>query len=543
MVSKKILGIAIVIIIIIIGGVAYYLTYKPPVVKDRIIIGTTDKITTLDPANAYDYLSCNVIMNVFDGLVRYKLGTTELEPGLAESWEISDDGLEYTFHLRPGVKFHDGTPFNATAVKWSIERVINLMGDPAFLLADIVENVTVVDELTVKIRLKYPFSAFLSIMAFTVSFPVSPAAFPADKFSDVAIGTGPFKVKEYKRDEYLILERNEEYWDLARKPKIKYIVVKFYASATALKQALEAGEIDIAYRTLLPLDIQNYINTNGTNFYILESVSPYIRYIVLNTQTVPKVVRQAIANAINRTEIIETIFLGQAIPLYSMVPIGMWSHIDAFKEKWGEGPNITRVKELMASIGYDENNPYSLELWYTPTHYGDTEDDIAVLIKNQLEATGVFTVDIKYAEWSTYVDNIEEGVMPVFLLGWYPDYIDPDDYLYPFLYSASSPYLGAFYNNSEVDSLLEQARMSTNTTERTELYEEVQRILAEDCPYIPLFQGKQYVIFKKDVGGVMLDPTQNFYYFTLYWKTSSSTSAYALIAFLDVAKEIFVKIL
>ena len=539
MVSKKALIGILIVIIIIIGGVAYYLTYVPPP-KNKIVVGTTDKITTLDPANAYDYLSCNVIMNVFDGLVRYKLGTTELEPGLAASWEISENGTVYTFHLREGVKFHDGSEFNATVVKWSIERVINLKGDPAFLLADIVDKVEVVDRYTVKITLKYPFSAFLSIMAFTVSFPVSMKSFPENEFSDVAIGTGPFKVKEFKRDEYLILERNEEYWDPARKPKVKYVVIKFYASATALKQALEAGEIDIAYRTLLPIDIQSYIETNGTNFYILESVSPFIRYIVINTQTVPKEVRQAIANAINRTEIVETVFLGQAIPLYSMVPIGMWSHIDAFEEKWGVGPNVTRVQELMAKLGYNETNKYKLDLWYTPTHYGDTEDDIAVLLEHQLEATGVFDVTLKYAEWSTYVDQIEKGVMPVFLLGWYPDYLDPDDYLYPFLYSAASPYLGAFYNNSEVDQLLEQARMSTDIDERTDLYEQVQMILAEDCPYIPMFQGKQYVVFKKGVGGVMLDPTQNFYYFTLYWKTTGGTMA-ILTLLIDTAKMFILK--
>ena len=535
--KKALIAAGVVVIIIVVVVVGVFL-YKPkPVTK--IVIGTTDKIVTLDPANAYDYLSCNIIMNVFDGLVRYKIGSTELEPGLAESWEISDDGKVYTFHLRQGIKFHDGSELTADVVKWSIERVIKLGGDPSFLLSSVVDKVEVVDKYTVKITLKYPFSAFLSVMAFTVAFPVSKESYPEDNFSDVAIGTGPFKVKEFKRDEYIILEKNPDYWDPERTPKVDYVVIKFYASATALKQALEAGEIDIAFRHLNPIDIANYVKENGTNFYIKEAVSPFIRYIVINTKTVPKEVRQAIANAINRTAIIENILLGQAIPLYSMVPVGMWSHIDAFKLKWGEGPNVTKVKELMAKLGYNETNKYKLELWYTPTHYGDTEKDIATLIAEQLEDTGVFDVTIKYAEWATFVDNIGKGVMPVFLLGWYPDYVDPDDYLFPFLHSSSSNYLGSFYNNSTVDDLLVQARTKTNTTERAKLYEQVQEILAEDCPYIPLFQGKQYVVFKKTIGGVRLDPTQNFYYFTLYIK--SETTATALFLALPI-RELLLKL-
>lgn len=527
-VNKNLVTGLVVVLVVVAGGVAYFVMFGVPKPKDTLIVGTTDKIISLDPAQAYDYLSCNIIQNVMDGLLRYKPGTTELEPALAESYTVSEDGLVYTFNIRQGVKFHDGSPLNATVVKWSLDRAMSMGGDPAFLLTEIVNKTEVTSEYQLKIYLKYPFSAFPSILAFTVAYPVTPTKYNTTDFmTDNIVGTGPFKLVEFVRDQRIVLERYDDYWDPDLLPKVRRVIIQFYSTATALKQALDAGEIDLAYRTLTPEDTASYVGTNGTNFYIAEGPSPAIRYLVINVKRagVDNVkVRQAIACAVNRTSITEDVFLGQAEELYSMVPKGMWSHEDVFLDYWGNA-NVSGAVALLQEAGYNETNKLELDLWYTPTHYGPTEEDVALKLEEALEATGLIDVTVRSAEWADYRQNWINGVMDVFLLGWYPDYLDPDDYLFPFLNSAGAESLGSFYNDSTMDQLLENARVTSNVTERTEWYHEVQQKLAADVPYVPLWQAKQYAVYKKGLLGVILDATQIFRYYTIYWSAGETASS------------------
>jgi len=530
---RTLIGILVFIIVVIGVNIGIWYWYMQQqmvtaVAKETIVIGTTDRLVTLDPANAYDYLSCNVIENVFEGLYRYKPGTTELEPALAEDFPIiTDNGYTWYIKIREGVKFHDGSELNATVVSWSLNRSMELGGDPAFLLTDIINYTRAINETTLMIRLKVNTSILLSILAFTVSYPVSMESFPADKFSDVAIGCGPFKVVEWVKDVHIILERFDDYWDQSHFPKMKRVIIKFYKTSEDLAAALRAGEIDIAYRTLHPEDVEAFMK--DPNFRVLTSPSPFIRYLVLRCNMSPfdnVYVRQAIAAAINRTEICEKIFLGQAEPLFSMVPKGMWSHIDAFKELYGEEGNITYAQELLRKAGYSETNKLNITLWYTPEHYGPTEAELAALIKEQLERTGMINVKLEFAEWSTYVDNMEKGVMEIFLLGWYPDYLDPDDYLWPFVGTwEAACSLGTFYKSNEstmkidgktlYDYLL-MARLTTDMSKRTDYYIKAQKIYAYDCPTIPLFQGVQICVTKLNVYGVVLDATQIFRYWMIF---------------------------
>ncbi|KUK14707.1 MAG: peptide/nickel transport system substrate-binding protein [bacterium] len=478
--------------------------------KDFIVIGTTDKIVTLDPANAYDYLSCNIIQNIMSGLVDYKPGTSEIVPALAEKWEVTPDGLVYTFYLRKGLKFADGAVFDAKAVKFSIDRVFKLNGDPAFLLTEVIDKVEVVDDYTVKIRLKYPFAPFLSVLAFTVAFPVSPNSYNDKEFSDVGIGIGPYKIKKWTKDVELVLEANPNWYGAP--PKSKMVVIRFYENAQSLRMAVEKGEVDVAYRTLNPEDILDLKKSDKVRVY--EGESPVIRYIVFNAKKEPfnnVDVRRAIAYAIDRSMITKRVFRDTAMPLYSMIPMGMWGHVDVFPQQSRE-----KAVEILKKVGYSEANPLEIELWYTPTHYGSTEADVAQMLKLMLEATGIIRVDIKYAEWATYVEYFEKGIMGFFLLGWYPDYLDPDDYMWPFVHSSGSPSLGSFYSNPKMDELLLKARQISDEEGRAKVYEEAQKLLAEEAPYIPLWQAKQYCVAKPEVKGILLEPTQIFRYYLIY---------------------------
>ena len=493
-------------------------TTTTPAEETKIVIGVTDKVTDLDPANAYDFYTWEVLSNIMEGLVKYKPGTTQIVPAIAERWEVQDDGKVWIFYLRKDVKFADGTPLTAKDVVRSIERVMRINGDPAWLVTSFVDKVEALDDYTVKFTLKKPVSYFLALVATPPYFPVHPAYNPDQVDSDqTAGGAGPYKIVKWVRDQELVLEVNPYYY--GEKPKIQKVIIRFYKDATTLRLAIENGEIDIAWRTLRPIDIESL--KNNPNLQVIEVPGAFIRYMILNCQMEPtnnKLVRQAIAAAIDRNDIAQRVFMGTVEPLYSLVPIGMWSHIDVFKEKYGDG-NIELAKQLLAKAGYNENNKLKLELWYTPTHYGDTEADLAQVLKEQLEATGVIEVTIKSAEWTTYLDYTRKGMLMISLYGWYPDYIDPDDYLTPFLHSEANSWTGSGYSNPEVDKLLDEAAVKTDQNERAKYYEQVQKILAEDVPIIPLIQGKLFMVAKKDVGGIVLDPTMLFRYYLLYWKS------------------------
>ena len=480
-----------------------------------IVIGVTDKVTDLDPANAYDFYTWEVLNNVMEGLVKYKPGTLEIEPALAEKWEVNDDSTVWTFHLRKDLKFADGTPLTAKDVVRSIERVMKIQGDPSWLVTDFVEKVEAPDDYTVVFHLKQPTSYFLALLTTPPYFPVHPDYAPDQIQSDqTAGGAGPYKIVKWVRDEELVLEANPNYY--GEKPKTEKIIIKFYRDASTMRLALQNGEIDIAWRTLRPSDIDS-LKKDG-NFNVIEVPGGFIRYVCLNTKNEPTnnvKVRQALAAAIDRNEISQKVFMGTVEPLYSLIPNGMWSHKDVFKEKYGDG-NIELAKQLLSEAGYSESNPLEIQLWYTPTHYGDTEADLAQILKEQWEKTGMIKVTIKSAEWGTYTDYARNGQMQVYLLGWYPDYLDPDDYTTPFLKSGANKWAGTGYSNPTVDELLTKAQRLSDQKERTKLYEQVQDILAQDVPYIPLIQGKLFVVTQKNVKGVTIGPDMIFRYSTLY---------------------------
>ncbi len=536
-ISKGVLGALVVIVILIVVGA--YLAKRPgpapttaaptttapaptttappaPKYADTIIIGVTDKVSDLDPAMAYDFYTWEVFNNIGEGPFKYKPGTTELIPGIIESYEVQEGGKVYILHLRQNLKFADGTPCTAQTLKWSIDRVARIQGDPAWFVLDFVNYTEVVDDYTLKIVLQQPVAFFPAVLAVPTYFPIPPDKYPADEVSsdNTAGSVGPYKIVKWTRDQELILEANPYYY--GEPPKTKRIIIRFYKDATSLRMALEAGEIDIAWRTLNPTDIQDLRGKPGIKIY--ENPGSFIRYIVINTNIPPfdnKLVRQALAAALNRQAICDTVFMGTTEPLYSLVPNGMWGHIDAFKDKYGDH-NIELARQLLQQAGYSEENKLVVDLWYTTTHYGDTEADVAALIKAAWEETGMIQVNVHSAEWSTYLDLTRQGQLPVTLYGWYPDYIDPDNFLYPFLHTGSNRWLGEPYSNPDLDVLLEQAQVELDQNKRAQLYEQIQQILAEDAPIIPIFQGKLVLAAKDSVHGIVLDPVMLLRYYLIY---------------------------
>jgi len=485
-----------------------------------IVIGTIDPVIHLDPAVAYEFMSCEVCYNIFDTLVKIDPKTGKIVPCLAEKWEISPDGKVWTFYLRKGVKFHDGRELTAEDVKYSIwNRAIVAKTEPSWMIADLVEKIEVADKYTVKFYLKAPYAMFLPVLAFTVCAPVSSEAAKSlgEKFDMQPVGTGPFKVVKFVPDQYLILEKFKDYW--GEKPKVDKIIIKFYKDAAALKIALEKREVDIAFRHI---EIEDLIDlAKNPNYKIIKGDPPFIRYLVINTKHIPdKTIRQAIAYAIDKDTIVNEIFKGYAKKLYSLITPSLAEYYKPVFKKYDldRSEEIAKAKELMAKAGYSETKKFKVTLWYTPSHYGSREAYVADAIKKALEETGVFEVEVKYAEWGTYRKQTVEGLYDMSLYGWYPDYMDPDDYIFPFLHSTQTKWLGCFYSNSKMDKLIEKAKTLLDPAERKKVYDEIQDILAEDCPIIPLWVPvyEYVVVYWKDVEGVNLTPEGIMWFNQLY---------------------------
>jgi peptide/nickel transport system substrate-binding protein len=489
---------------------------EPPVTEmETLVIGTTDKVTVLDPADSYDFHTWEIHHNTMDTLLHYIPGTTDLEPGLAKAMpEVSEDGLEYTFELVEGAMFPDGTPFNADAVKWSIDRVMALEGDPNWLVTSFVESVEVLDEYTVKFVLLSPVNYFPLLVATQPYSPISPNCYSEDAFDadSTCGGVGPYKITKWERDVEMVLEAYDGYPGPA--PKTPKIIMKYYADATTMRLAVESGEIDIATKTLNPTDYAD-LEAAG-ELQVIEGPGAYIRYICINVTTPPfdqAEVRQAIAAAVDRDALISIAYQGTHASLYSMVPMGMWSHIDAFAER-----DVEKAKELLTGAGYSEDNKLAMDLWWTPTHYGPTEADVATVLKDNLEETDMIEVSLQNTEWATYKEYINAGSMPVFLLGWYPDYLDPDNYTWSWGHSEASDDIGIFYVSDEMDALLEagQTAAELRGADRQKIYEDAQELWAVDVPTIPLTQGSLLVVAQPGIEGIVLDPNMLFHYFTLY---------------------------
>jgi peptide/nickel transport system substrate-binding protein len=477
---------------------------------EPLVIGTTDSVTDLDPANSYDFHTWEIHHNTMDTLLHYVPGTTELEPGLAESYEVSDDGLQYTFKLREGLSFPDGEPFNAEAVAWSINRVMRLEGDPSWLATSFVDTIEAVDEYTVRVTLQNPVGFFPLVVATQPWSIVSPECYPEDDFDidSTCGGIGPYLINSWERDVEMDLVANPDYY---APPEYPHILVRYFADSTAMRLALEAGDIDMAWKTLTPSDYSDF--EDNPDYNLMTGPGAYIRYICFNATTPPfdsPTVRQAISYAIDRDQISEVVYQGTHENLYSMVPMGMEGHIDAFPER-----DLDQARALLAEAGFDEDNPLVMDFWWTPSHYGPTEGDVASAMKQALEETGVIQVNLQSAEWATYTDYFGPGTMPTFLLGWYPDYLDPDNYLWSFAHSDASEDLGIFYSDEEMDSLLVEAQTETDPDTRMELYADIQELWTEEAPTIPFTQGQLLVVTQPGVEGVELDPTMFMHYFTL----------------------------
>ena len=487
--------------------------------KQTIVYGTTQKVDDLDPATQYTLAGLEYLSNCYPTLLTFKPGTTELIPDLALSYTASADNKEWTFKLREGIKWPDGTPFDAKAVKHSIDRAATLEGPPSWLVTTYVERMEVVSQYEVKFVLKRPLGYFPYLLPHTIYMIVNPSLYPIDEAvhwpTDLPGGKiealGPFNMVSFKRDEEIVFEANPDYF--GQKPKTDRIVIRFYADATTMRIALEKGEVDFAFQNLNPIDIKS-LEESG-KFKVWRTAAPYIRELVFCNTLAPvddPVIRQAIAAAIDRDPIIKKVYLGQMRPSYSFMPIE-WVpyYIPAYETKYGADGNLEMAKELLASKGYTPEKKLVLELWYSPTIMGDMEIDLAIMLKAQLEATGAMEVKVQSAEWASFIQKWQDKEMPAFLLGFFPDFVDPDACLSMASTEAGSAF-GLYYSNEEWDAKLVEAASISDVQKRKAIYDWLQQEWAKENPMMPLFQGDVIAISKPDIEGLEFNAIGSLFY-------------------------------
>jgi peptide/nickel transport system substrate-binding protein len=494
----------------------------------RITVGTTKKPRTLDPADAYELASIALIRNLSDRLYTYDPGSTVLKPQLATALpKVSQDGLTYTISLRQGVVFHDGSPFNAAAMKFSLDRFIQNKGKPAFLLADRVDTVTATGPYELKIKLKKPFAAFPSMLAFPGTCAVSPKAYKiqANKFeANKFVGTGPYKLSEYStgRVKFAVFDR---YW--GAKPLNRGVNLQIFTNNPAnLYNSFRTGAVDVAFNSLEPDQVKSL--DEGAKAGKWESIAidgSVTSYLILNVLQKPldnPLVRQALAALVDRPTINERILYGQGKPLYSIVPDTFSVSQPVFKNAYGDG-NIAKAKQLLTQAGFSTQNPAKIQIWYPSgsTSRRLTAGFLRAYAKQKLG--GMLELEPNTIESASFFKYASQNIYPATLQDWYPDFLDPDNFVQPFLEcptgsvakgckKGGSQTQGSFYYSDRMNQAIAAQGKEQDPTKRKQIYADLQAQLQQDVPLIPLWQTKDFVFAKKGMSGVKIDPLQNLLY-------------------------------
>ncbi len=491
------------------------------------ILGTTESVTAMDPAGSYDFGSWNLQYNIFEQLVTIPAGESEPVGDAAESCDY-DDPQTVTCKLRPGLKFSNGDDLTSSDVKFSLERNIAI-ADPngsSVLLGSITDPKTkklaegaieTPDDTTVVFHLNAPDTTFLKLLSTATTSIVDEDVFPADKLlaDDKVVGSGPYKLSQYKPGEQAVLEANESY-DGERKPSAPQIFVQYYNNPSPLKQAIEAGDVDIAWRTLSPTDLNDLEGKDGVQ--VIKGEGSEFRYWVFqlaNKEVKDTAVRQAVAQLIDRESIAKNAYDGTVSPAYSIVPPGFSGQKDSFEEKYGD-PNVDAAKKILSDAGV--KTPVNLKLGYTPTHYGPNAVDEANELASELNESGLFKATTDDAEWEEYQTLYKQGAYDLFILGWYPDILDADNYLTPFIKDGG--FYANNYSNPKVNDLLAQELGETDSGKREEMIGQLQDIVAEDVPLVPSWNGQNVAVARDGMEGVKetLDPT----YIFRFWDISKN---------------------
>jgi len=487
-------------------------TRPPTLVGDQVLRLVGREPEDLDPALAGDIDSSTYVLQIFSGLVGLN-EKLEVVPDIAERWDVSDDGTVYTFHLRPGVTFHDGKPVTARDVKYSIERSC----DPAtgsrtasLYLDDIVgakdklegkatevRGVRVIDDHTVEIVIDAPKAYFLSKLTYHTAFVVDKANVESgSNWTDWPNGTGPFKLK-VKTPERIVLVKNPGYYggEIALE-EVTYQIILGGSSMTLYEQ----DQLDVV--EVGPADVERVLDpASPLNRELVVVPALDVWYVGFDTQQKPfddVKVRQAFALATNRRGIVDVMFKKMRHEARGILPPGMPGYNESLE---GLPFDPQKARDTLAASSY--GGPDSLPpIVFTISGSGGTNPLAEALVDMYKEYLGV-EVQLQQVEQG-FFDGLHEHKYQMFMLGWIADYPDPQNFL-DILFHSGTEGNNSRYANPSVDDLLEKARVEPDPARRMALYQQAEEIIVREAPWVPLFHGIDYILVKPYVQG--LQPT------------------------------------
>lgn len=510
------IAIAVVLIVVIAGAGLAYLLYTPPSGQTMITVGTTFEIGRVPHPLTVQGGDDPVVVNIFEGLVGYVGDTLELEPVLAESLpSVSADGLTYTFTLRQGIKFHDGTAFNATAVDYYFDLMFTDGAGITYLYTEgLLNHTDVVSEYVVNFVLNDPNSDFLDALTNVAGMIPSPSAiekYGVENVNDHPVGTGPLKFVSKIVDTEVVLERNDDWWQLDNGKQITVDQVVFVqvADPATLKLSLENGDVDCTDGRLNLADYPSLLANPDLKSYDV-SASASRRWLTFNMNDTlwdvfpNKTLRQAFAYAIPYDEIISVALGGLGERQYSFLPPEYFGYKDVFHYDY----NATKSLELIAAAG--KTAPIAVTLHITPTHYGTQEPDVAALIKSRALPAG-FDVTIVQEEYAAYKDSYKgTGSQEMNLWAWTANYPSTDDWSTQFMasYGWGTGYSMATAGDMAplypmVDNLITEAAATTNMTRKAEILDQLQDLWAEWVPNIFVWREVRYQFSQANIQGLV----------------------------------------
>lgn len=479
-----------------------------------LVVAQIAEPKSLDPHAVTAVNDFRILMNIYDGLVRYQDGVLEVAPGLAESWEVSEDGTTYTFKLRQGVTFHDGTAFNADAVKFNFDRM--LVEDhpyhdtgpfPLSFFFSAIKETVVVDEHTVQFKLDAPYAPLLSNLAYPTGLMVSPAAIETHgkEVGRHPTGTGPYQFKEWVSNQHVIVTSNADYWDGA--PTMETVVFRPITDANTRVAEMLSGGVDLMVE-VPPDSLQQFVGND--NFSVYEQAGPHLWFLILNLKEGPftdKRVRQAVNYAIDKESLVNNILQGTATVATGPTPAAFaWAYNDSL-QPYPHDPE--KAAMMIKEAGHEGAE---MTLYVTEGGSGMLDPvPMGTAIQADLAKVGL-NVKIETYEWNTFLGKVNpglEGKADMAEMAWMTN--DPDTLPFLALRTEAWPDKGGFnsgyYSNSEVDTLLEQARASTDQAERAELYKKMQEIVYEDAPWAFIANWKQNAVASSKVQNFKLQPS------------------------------------
>ncbi|MFJ8918414.1 peptide/nickel transport system substrate-binding protein [Streptomyces sp. LamerLS-316] len=489
---------AILAVLVIAGVGAWQLLPSDEENLAPITVGTSDEVTSLDPAGAYDAGSWAIYSNLYQSLMTFKSGAVVPEPDAAESCGFIGQKLQtYQCKLRDDLTFSNGRKITAADVKYSFDRMLKIKADagPSVLFPSL--DTIVTEGRTITFNLSARDATFPQKLATGAGSIVDPTQYPKDKLraDDQVDGSGPYTLKSFEPGVRAELVPNPAYKG-AIKDTGGAVDIRYFEGSEALKAAWTAGDVDVTHRQL-PSEQLAELDPSATDQRVTEADSAEIRNLVFNVREdsalADKKVRQAVAWLIDRGPLVTKVYRNTVEPLYSLIPQGYIGHSTPFFDSYPE-PDPKRARALMEEAGVD------LPLHITFAHRDDdaNKEESTELVR-QLEKDGLFKVTEKAVEWQAFQKGYAAGEYDAYTVGWLPDYPDPDTFSQPLVGRDSSLHNG--YTSTKMDALIASTQQYSDRGRTSSDFKELQQLVGQDVPLVPLWQKKDYVVSKQSVSG------------------------------------------